>query len=84
MDIAENRTLEVVHPKTTANRAKFLIGGLLIVAAVLYLIFTSMQSSSQYFLTIKELQAKGSAIVGRDVSSPALSSATPSCMIHRL
>jgi cytochrome c-type biogenesis protein CcmE len=67
MDLAENRTLEAVRPKSAANRAKFMVGGLLIVAAVVYLIFTSMQSSSQYFLTIKELQAKGSAIVGRDV-----------------
>jgi cytochrome c-type biogenesis protein CcmE len=66
MDIANNRTLEAVRPKA-ANKAKFLIGGLLIVAAVVYLITSSFQSSSQYFLTIKELQGKGSAIVGRDV-----------------
>jgi len=41
--------------------------GLLIVAAVIYLIVSSMQSSSQYFLTIKELQGKGASLVGRDV-----------------
>ncbi len=46
---------------------KVLIGGLLIVAAVIYLIVSSMQSTSQYFLTIQELQSKGSAIVGKDV-----------------
>jgi cytochrome c-type biogenesis protein CcmE len=68
MDIAENRTLEAVRPKAkAANKLKFLIGGLMIVAAVIYLILTSLQSSSQYFLTIKELQAKGSGMVGRDV-----------------
>jgi cytochrome c-type biogenesis protein CcmE len=66
MDIAENRTLEAVRPKA-ASKVKFLIGGLLIVAAVVYLIFSSLQTSSQYFLTVKELQAKGSAIAGRDV-----------------
>ena len=66
MDIA-NRTLEAARPKATASKAKFLVGGLLIVAAVVYLIFSSLQSSSQYFLTIKELQVKGASIVGRDV-----------------
>lgn len=65
MDIA-TRALETSRPKT-AGRVKFLIGGLLIVAAVVYLIFSSLQSSSQYFLTVEELQSKGSAIVGRDV-----------------
>jgi cytochrome c-type biogenesis protein CcmE len=66
MDIAENRILEAVRPKA-AGKVKFLIGGLLIAAAVVYLIVSSLQSSSQYFLTVKELQEKGSAMVGRDV-----------------
>jgi cytochrome c-type biogenesis protein CcmE len=67
MDIAENRTISVPRAKTTGGRAKFFIGGLLIVAAVVYLIASSLQSSSQYFLTVKELQDKGAAITGRDV-----------------
>lgn len=66
MDIAENRTLEAVRPRS-GGKVKFLIGGLLIVAAVIYLIFSSLQSSSQYFLTVNELQSKGAEIVGRDV-----------------
>jgi cytochrome c-type biogenesis protein CcmE len=36
---------------------KFLIAGLLIVAAVAYLIVTSTGSTARYFLTIEELQA---------------------------
>jgi cytochrome c-type biogenesis protein CcmE len=67
MDIADNRTLDVPSAKTSGGRAKFVIGGLLIVAAVVYLIVSSLQSTSQYFLTVKELQEKGSAITGRDV-----------------
>jgi cytochrome c-type biogenesis protein CcmE len=67
MDIAENSTLNVPRTKTSGGRVKFIIGGLLIVAAVIYLIVSSLQSSSQYFLTVKELQAKGAAITGRDV-----------------
>jgi cytochrome c-type biogenesis protein CcmE len=67
MDIAENRTLDIPREKTSGGRAKFIIGGLLIVIAVVYLIVSSLQSSSQYFLTVKELQEKGSAMAGRDV-----------------
>lgn len=66
MDVA-SRTLETTRPRTAGSRVKFLIGGLLIVAAVVYLIFSSLQSSSQYFLTVEELQSKGASIVGRDV-----------------
>src|SRR3990172_9851022 len=51
----------------TANRAKFLIGGLLIVAAIVYLIITSTQASAQYFLTVNELAARQQEVIGRDV-----------------
>jgi cytochrome c-type biogenesis protein CcmE len=49
------------------NRMKFFIGGLLIVAAVVYLIISSTQASAQYFLTIDELKAKGQSVAGRDL-----------------
>jgi cytochrome c-type biogenesis protein CcmE len=49
------------------GRLKFLIGGLLIIAAIVYLIVTSTQANSQYFLTIQELQSRGSSMVGQDV-----------------
>ncbi len=41
------------------GRSKFIIGGLLILAAVVYLIVSSTQASAEYFLTIDELKAKG-------------------------
>lgn len=44
---------------STTGRLKFILGGLLIVAAVIYLIATSTQASAQYFLTIDELAARG-------------------------
>jgi cytochrome c-type biogenesis protein CcmE len=50
-----------------AGRAKFLIGGLLILAAVIYLIVSSTKASAQYFLTVDELNAKGSSVAGRDL-----------------
>lgn len=50
-----------------ANRMKFIIGGLLIIAAVIYLIISATQANAQYFLTIRELNSKGSSIVGQQV-----------------
>jgi cytochrome c-type biogenesis protein CcmE len=51
----------------SANRAKFLVGGLLIVAAIAYLIITSTRASAQYFLTVDELVARQQEVSGRDV-----------------
>lgn len=47
-----------------AGRSKFLVGGFLILAAVVYLIYSSTQSSSQYFLTIDELFLRGESSIG--------------------
>ena len=59
------------QPDTTkpqgGGRAKFIIGGVLIIAAIVYLIVTSTQASAQYFLTVDELKAKDASIIGRDV-----------------
>ncbi len=53
--------------ENTANRAKFIIGGLLIAAAIVYLIVSSTKASAQYFLTIQEVMERGSEVVGRDL-----------------
>jgi cytochrome c-type biogenesis protein CcmE len=49
----------------SAGRAKFLIGGLLIVAAVVYLIVSATQAAAQYYLTIDEMLAKAGTLQGR-------------------
>ena len=46
---------------------KFIAGGLLIIAAVAYLIVTSTQASAQYFLTVDELMAKGASVNNREL-----------------
>lgn len=51
----------------TSSRMKFIIGGALIVAAVIYLIVSSTQASAQYFLTIDEVIAKGDEIMDREL-----------------
>ena len=50
-----------------APRAKFLIGGGLIVAAIIYLIASSTQAAAQYYLTIDELALRGDSVLGRDL-----------------
>lgn len=50
-----------------SGRTKFLIGGLLIVAAIVYLIASSTQASAQYYLTIDELIARGESMNERDI-----------------
>jgi cytochrome c-type biogenesis protein CcmE len=46
---------------------KFVIGGFLILGAVVFLIWTSTAASAEYFLTIDELNAKGSGVVDKNL-----------------
>lgn len=46
---------------------KFVIGGVLILGAVVFLIWSSTAATSEYFLTIDELRAKGPDIVNRNL-----------------
>jgi len=46
---------------------KFVIGGVLILGAVVFLIWSSTASTSEYFLTIDELNTKGSTIVDKNL-----------------
>lgn len=49
------------------GRTKFIVGGLLILAAVVYLIASSTQANAEYFMTIDELKSKGTEIVGKNL-----------------
>ena len=51
-----------------AGKTKFIFAGLLIVAAVAYLIISSTGSTANYFLTIEELQAMGNEATGRNIT----------------
>jgi cytochrome c-type biogenesis protein CcmE len=46
---------------------KFVIGGILILGAVVFLIWTSTAASAEYFLTIDELNAKGSEVIDKNL-----------------
>ena len=49
------------------QRTKFILGGLLILAAVVYLIVSSTQASAEYFMTIDEIKAEGATAVGKSL-----------------
>ena len=49
------------------KNSKFIIGGLLIVAAVIYLIVSSTSASAEYFMTIEEVRAQQNDIVGKSL-----------------
>jgi cytochrome c-type biogenesis protein CcmE len=46
---------------------KFVIGGILILGAVVFLIASSTAANAEYFLTIDELNAKGSGVVDKNL-----------------
>ena len=49
------------------GRTKFILGGLLILAAVVYLIASSTQANAEFFMTVDELKAKGQSVVGKNL-----------------
>jgi len=50
-----------------AGRGKFIIGGIFILAAVIYLIVSATQANAEYFMTVNELKSKGNSLIGRSL-----------------
>lgn len=48
---------QVLTPTRSTERYKFLIGGVLMLAAVVYLILSSTTAGAQYFITVDELMS---------------------------
>ncbi len=46
---------------------KFMIGGLFILAAVVFLVVSSSQANSEYFMTVDELSTKGASAMGKSL-----------------
>jgi cytochrome c-type biogenesis protein CcmE len=49
------------------GRSKFIIGGVVILAAVVFLIFSATQANAEYFMTVDELKTQGQSVVGRNL-----------------
>ncbi len=55
-----------IRPKASGlGRSKFLIGGLVILAAVIYLVVSSTAAGAQYFFTVDELKSRGTEVIGK-------------------
>mgnify|MGYP005853655707 CR=1 FL=1 len=54
-------------PSHSGGRTKFIVGGLIMLAAVVYLIVTNLTSQQQYFMTVNELLSRQDELVGRNV-----------------
>jgi cytochrome c-type biogenesis protein CcmE len=55
------------NPVRKGGQTKFIVGGVLIIAAIILLIVTNTKAGAQYFLTVDELLGRQSELVNRDV-----------------
>lgn len=61
-------TIPAEVSRSQANKkTKFIVGGAVIVVAIIYLVYTGIQSTSAYFYEINELQAQSETLIGRNV-----------------
>lgn len=51
----------------SGGRTKFLVGGVLMLAAVVFLIVTNLTSQQEYFMTINELMSRQGELAGRNL-----------------
>ncbi len=62
MTLYNNPTVKLNH-----QRKKFLLGGFLILSAIIYLIASTTQSTSRYYYTVDELVIEQTAAIGENV-----------------
>jgi cytochrome c-type biogenesis protein CcmE len=58
---------QVSVPQPGGNRLKFLIGGGLLLAVVAFLIFNTLTSQQEFYVTVNELQQRGAELHGRNI-----------------
>ncbi len=56
-----------VPSSTKKSRTKFILGGVLILSAIIYLVVSSTQATAQYFLTVGELAEKSGQVYDREI-----------------
>lgn len=56
---------EAQVPTGSSGRTKFLVGGFLIIAAVIYLVIGASQANAQYYMTIEEMLDRTAELSGR-------------------
>ena len=58
---------EELLSKSKNNRLKFIVGGVLLVAAIAFLVINAMSGNTQLYKTVDEFYAQQSQLVGRDL-----------------
>lgn len=58
---------ELVRVYSKPRRTKFVVGGLMILAAMVYLVVTAVSSTAQYYLTVNEFWNRAPTLAGRTV-----------------
>ena len=61
----KDKTSALEKPKS--NRLKFIIGGVILIAALSYLVVNAMSGNTQLYKTVDEFYADKSRLVGRDL-----------------
>jgi cytochrome c-type biogenesis protein CcmE len=64
---AQSIPVDLAQRKAANKNLKFIIGGLLVIALVIVLIVQATVSTGAYYLTVTELDAKGTAMVGERI-----------------
>lgn len=67
--MAQSTTIPKVQiaERSANKKTKFIIGGVVIALAIVYLIYNGFQSNAAYFLTVDELHTKGEAVYSQTV-----------------
>lgn len=67
--MAQSTTVPAVQisGRSANKKIKFMVGGIVIALAVVYLIYTGIQSTSAYFFTVDELYVKGETMYNRTI-----------------
>ena len=50
------------------KRFRFIIGGSILLLVLIYLIYTGMEGTMRYYMTVSELMAKGNSVYGEKVN----------------
>ena len=62
-----NKDKEAELEKPKSNRLKFIIGGAVLIAALVYLVVNAMSGNTQLYKTVDEFYTEQSRLVGRDL-----------------
>ena len=58
---------ETTLTESKGNRLKFIVGGVLLLAAIIYLVINAMTGNTQLYKTVDEFYAEQSRLAGRDL-----------------